>query len=136
MHPILKNILAVVAGWFGGGIVNMGILYIGQKFRPLPEGTDPMDPVSLSAAMETFTFVDYLIPLLAHALGTAAAAYFATKVAASHKFIFAMAMGLLFFAGGVWSVLQIDAPLWFNPTDLILAYFPMAYLWHSFAKTK
>ena len=28
MNPVLKNILAVIAGWLGGSIINMGLVKI------------------------------------------------------------------------------------------------------------
>ena len=135
MHPILRNVLSLLA-WIPGSIANMAVIILGHQVSPLPEGTDPNDPVSLNLAMEQFGFVDYLFPLLAHALGTAVAGYLATKIAASYKLVFAMVMGAFFFAGGIWAVTMLNAPLWFNVTDLVLAYFPMAYLGYSFAKPK
>jgi hypothetical protein len=40
----------------------------------------------------------------------------------------AMVPGILFLAGGVLMVVILDAPLWFEITDLVLAYIPMAWL--------
>ena len=38
MHPILKNILAVIAGLVIGGLVNQLLVTIGTKIIPLPNG--------------------------------------------------------------------------------------------------
>ena len=42
MDPIIKNVLAVIAGWLGGSIINMGLIQIGNKLIPI-EGIDPND---------------------------------------------------------------------------------------------
>ena len=42
MNPILRNILAIVVGWFGGSLVNMGLIKVGHLVKPI-EGLDPND---------------------------------------------------------------------------------------------
>jgi hypothetical protein len=42
----------------------------------------------------------------------------------------------LFFAGGLYMVFILPAPLWFDLTDLIIAYFPMAFIGYKLAKRK
>nr|WP_298002096.1 hypothetical protein [uncultured Flavobacterium sp.] len=53
----------------------------------------------------------------------------ATKLSAPKSLIGPLIIGTLFFVGGVTMILQLpQSPMWFNVTDLLLAYFPMAYL--------
>lgn len=40
MNPVLKNIIAVVAGVVAGSIVNSAIVNVGPSIIPLPEGAD------------------------------------------------------------------------------------------------
>ena len=40
MNTILRNILAVIAGWVGGSIVNMGLVKVGNSVFPI-EGLEP-----------------------------------------------------------------------------------------------
>jgi hypothetical protein len=47
-----------------------------------------------------------------------------------------MLIASLFFAGGIYMVMLLPSPLWFNLTDLILAYFPMAFLGYYLLKKK
>jgi hypothetical protein len=47
-----------------------------------------------------------------------------------------MLIASLFFVGGIYMVMLLPSPLWFNLTDLILAYFPMAYLGYYLLKKK
>lgn len=60
--------------------------------------------------------------------GTLIGAFVAVRIAASHHKIFAYTIAGLFFLGGLYMVLILNAPMWFNITDLVLAYFPMAWL--------
>ena len=69
MNPIIKNILAVIAGWIGGSVINMGLIQTGHGLMPI-EGVDPNDMEALAAAMPTLDFKYFIFPFLAHALGT------------------------------------------------------------------
>jgi hypothetical protein len=40
----------------------------------------------------------------------------------------AIAIGIGFWVGGLISVMQIPAPMWFNGIDLVFAYLPPAFL--------
>jgi hypothetical protein len=128
MNPILKNIAAVVAGLIAGSAVNMGIIMISGSVIPPPDGADVTTMEGLQEAMHLFEPKYFLMPFLAHALGTFAGSFLAAKIAVNHKMKFALAIGCIFLAGGVINVILLPSPLWFTFTDLLLAYFPMAYL--------
>jgi hypothetical protein len=128
MNPIVRNIIAVVAGLFLGGAVNMGIISISGSIIPLPEGADVTTPEGLKASIHLFEPKHFLMPFLAHALGTFTGALIAALIAANRKMLFAMVIGLVTMAGGIAAVNMIPAPMWFNITDLTLAYIPMAFI--------
>ncbi|NNE55410.1 MAG: hypothetical protein HKN32_05280 [Flavobacteriales bacterium] len=136
MNPILRNILAFIAAWVAGSIVNMGLIITGNSIFPLPEGTDPMDPASLAAAMEHFSTGNYIFPFLAHALGTLVGAFVVSKLAAGHQFKLAMGIAAFFLLGGVINAINLPAPLWFEALDLIVAYIPMGWLGWKMAGAK
>jgi len=127
MNPIIKNILAVIAGWIGGSVINMGLIQAGHMAMPI-EGVDPSDMDALAAVMPTLSFEFFIFPFLAHALGTLAGAAIAGLIAANSKMIFALSIGGLFLLGGIWVSFLLPAPTWFTATDIILAYIPMAWL--------
>ena len=133
MNPILRNILAVIAGWLSGGLVNMGIIMLGTSIIASPEGVDVMNADSIREHMHLYQPYHFIFPFLAHAVGTLAGAYLAALIAASYKMTFAMVIGALFLAGGIAAVFMIPAPLWFIVLDLALAYIPMAWLGGRFA---
>ena len=49
MNPIIRNILAVIAGFVVGGTVNMGLIMLSGSVIALPEGVNPADEESLLA---------------------------------------------------------------------------------------
>ena len=128
MNPIVRNILAVIIGFVVGSLVNMGLITIGPSVIPLPEGADASTMEGLRDSMKLFTPVYFIVPFLAHALGTLAGAFVAAKIAASHHMKFAIGIGLLFLIGGIAAAYMLGGPMWFNITDLLLAYIPMGYL--------
>ncbi|MBL7898782.1 MAG: hypothetical protein JNJ99_09625 [Crocinitomicaceae bacterium] len=128
MNPIIRNILAVVIGVFIGGIVNSGIVMISGSVIPPPPGVDVTTAEGLEKGIHLFEFKHFIMPFLAHALGAFAGGYVASLIAASHKMKFALLVGALFFAGGIMAATMIPAPVWFIIVDLLLAYFPFAYV--------
>ena len=128
MNPTLKNILAVIAGLIVGGAINMGIVMISGSIIPPPPGTDMTTPEGIKAAMPLLEPKHFIIPFLAHALGTLVGAWVAAAIAATHKMTLATVIGGLFLLGGIGAAFMIPAPTWFIAVDLVLAYIPMAYL--------
>lgn len=125
----LRNVLAVFAGLVLGGLVNSALIMISGKVITLPEGIDNQTTEGLAAGIHLFQPRHFIFPFLAHALGTLVAAFVATKLSYPKSLIGSLVIGTLFFAGGISMILQLpQSPMWFNATDLLLAYFPMAYL--------
>ncbi|MCB9181384.1 MAG: hypothetical protein H6596_10245 [Flavobacteriales bacterium] len=129
MHPVLRNILAVLAGIVAGWIVNMGLIMLTAKLMPPPAGVDVNDIASINAHIHEYSFAQLLMPFLAHALGTFAAGFVVARFAASRQLVLALALGVFFLLGGIAAVSMIpNAPLWFDVLDLVVAYLPMAWL--------
>ncbi len=128
MNPILRNVLAVVAGFILGSVVNMGIISISGSIIPPPDGVDPSDIESIKASMHLYKPIHFLFPFLAHALGTLSGAYLAARLGASRKQILALVIGIFFLLGGIMVSNMLPAPSWFTVVDLFIAYLPMAWL--------
>lgn len=127
MHPILKNLLAVIVGLVVGSFVNGGIITLSPSIIPPPEGTDNATMEGLIASMHLFEPKHFIFPFLAHAIGTFAGAFLTALIAANNQLKLAFVIGLFFLAGGAYMVLSLPSPLWFSVLDLIMAYVPMAY---------
>lgn len=128
MNPILRNILAVIAGLVLGGIANMGIIMISSYIIPLPEGVDPSDMESIKNSMHLYQPRHFILPFAAHALGTLIGAFVAAVIAVGNRRSLALLVGLLFLVAGTINVFMLPAPAWFIIIDLSLAYIPMSWL--------
>ena len=124
----LRNVLAVIAGLVIGSVVNMAVVAVSPSLIPPPAGVDVSDAESLSKSMHLFEPRHFIMPFLAHALGTLAGALAAYLIAATYKARFAYVIGALFLVGGVAASFMIPAPAWFIALDLVAAYLPMAWL--------
>ena len=128
MNPILKNILAVTTGLIAGSAVNMGIIMVSGSIIPPPEGADVITIEGLKASMHLFQPKHFIMPFLAHALGTYAGALLAAIIAANHKIKFALGIAVFFLIGGIANTFMLPSPTWFTVLDLAGAYIPMGYL--------
>ena len=126
MNPILRNILAVIAGLVLGSIANMAVLMVSNNIIPLPAGADNTTAEGLKATIHLFEPKHFIFPFLAHAIGTFVGAYVCARIAA-HKMVLAMFIGLFFLAGGIYMVVILPSPIWFTLVDLLGAYLPVAY---------
>lgn len=127
MKIFIQNFIAIITGAVVGSIVNMGIIRISSSVIPPPAGADVTTVEGLKASMHLFTPKNFIMPFLAHALGTLAGALLAT-ILGKNKMYCALAVGILFLIGGVANVFMLPSPLWFNLVDIVFAYLPMAYM--------
>ncbi|MFN2239832.1 MAG: hypothetical protein ABR524_10615 [Thermoanaerobaculia bacterium] len=124
----LKNVLALIAGIVIGGVVNMAIVVLGPSLIPPPAGVDTSNAESLARSIHLFEPRHFVMPFLAHALGTLAGALAAYAIAITYRRGIAMAIGGFFLLGGLAASVMIPAPAWFIALDLLAAYLPMAWL--------
>ena len=78
--------------------------------------------------MHLFGPQNFIMPFLAHALGTLAGAFLAALLAGSRKMMLALLVGVFFLIGGIMNVFMLPSPVWFTIVDLGLAYIPMGWL--------
>jgi hypothetical protein len=128
MPNLLRNVLALLAGVAIGGGVNMALITLSPSLIPPPAGVDVNNAESLSRAIHLFEPRHFVMPFLAHAVGTLAGALAAYLIAATYKVQIAFAIGVVFLCGGVAASFMIPAPTWFIALDLLAAYIPMAWL--------
>jgi len=128
MNPIVRNILAVIAGYLSGSLVNMAIIMVSGSVIPPPNGADVTTMEGLKASLHLFEPKHFILPFAAHAFGAFAGAFLTAAIAASHKMKFALGIGFLFLLAGIANVVLLPSPLWFTILDLTVAYLPMAYI--------
>ena len=128
MNPIIRNILAIIAGVVLGMIANMGIIMLSGSVIPPPEGVNPSDMESIKTNMHLFETKHFIMPFLAHAVGSFVGAFVAALFAATHKMKFAIGLGVWTLIGGIMAANMIPSPTWFIVVDLGLAYIPTAFI--------
>lgn len=101
MLKIPRNVLALLVGIVLGGAVNMALITLSPSLIPPPAGVDVSNAESLSKAMHLFEPRHFIMPWLAHAVGTFVGALAAYLIAASYKVQMAYAIGVVDFCGGV-----------------------------------
>jgi hypothetical protein len=128
MHPILRYILAILLGIIAGMAVNMGIILVSSHIIPPPAGANLTTEAGIKAAMHLMEPKHFLMPFLAHAIGTFMGALLAVKIASIRQMRAALIIASIFLVGGILNVIALPAPLWFNVLDLLVAYLPMGWL--------
>lgn len=118
----------MIAGIIIGGAVNMVIIMISSSIIPPPDGADLKTMEGLKASMHLMQPKHFLMPFLAHAIGTFIGALLTTLIAVNHKLKFALGIGIWFLIGGIMNIFMLPSPTWFTITDLVFAYIPMSYL--------
>ena len=136
MNKILKSILAVITGVFIGGALNMGIIIICSSIIPPPQGADLTTMEGLKESMHLLQPKHYIMPFLAHALGTFLGALIAATIVAKHKIKFALGISIWFMIGGTINIFMLPSPTWFTILDLAGAYIPMGYIAGKLVETK
>ncbi len=132
---ILRSIIAIVIGLIAGMCANMGIVTLSPMIIAPPPHVDVTTVEGLQSNIHLLQPKHYLMPFLAHALGTFVGAWLAIKIANSNEKRIALFFGIFFLLGGISASAMIPAPWWFNAADLILAYIPMSLLaWYVGAK--
>ena len=136
MNSIGRNILAVIIGILAGGILNMGIIMISSSLIAPPAGADVTTMEGLKASLHLFEPKHFIMPFLAHALGTLLGAFVTAKMVINHKMKFALGIGAWYLVGGIINIVMLPSPTWFTILDLGVAYIPMAFLAGKFASKK
>lgn len=130
---VVRLVVAFVAGFVIGSLVNMALIMVSAKVIPPPAGADVTTTEGLKASLHLFEPRHFVFPFLAHSVGTFVGALVATLLTPGRTPGPAYAVGVAFLLGGIAAASMLPAPLWFTVLDLLLAYLPMAWLAHRVA---
>jgi small basic protein len=106
LKTTLRNILAVIVGVVIGASVNMGIIMVSGKIIPPPAGADLTTMEGLQSSLHLFKPIHFLMPFLAHALGTFVGAFVASLLGVSKQLRLSLIVGVVFLAGGIQMILN------------------------------
>jgi hypothetical protein len=127
MKNFLLRLGAIALALFLGGSLNMFIVGISGSVIPPPPGADFTTAEGLQQSAHLMEPRHFIMPFLAHALGTLLAGFVAAALTRERRLSAAIITGLVFLTGGIMAVQMIPAPMWFNVLDLVVAYVPMAW---------
>lgn len=68
MNPILRNVLAVIAGIVVGSFINGALVMVSGSIIPPPTGVDLTSEAGLRAGMHLMEPKHFIFPFLAHAV--------------------------------------------------------------------
>lgn len=125
MHPILRSVLAVLAGALVAFVLIAVIELLSGKLYPLHVKSG--DPEDLAAAMARAPLGALLLLLLGWAVGTAAGAWTAARAAGRSHLVHGLVVGVLLLGAAIENLLAIPHPLWFWIAAVAL-FLPCAYL--------
>lgn len=128
MKQVVRYFLAIFAGALIGSVANMLIISFSTTIIPLPKGADNSSVQSLEDTIHLFQFKHFIMPFLAHALGSLIGGAIAAWIAPRNKLLVALTIGSFFLIGGAMMIFQLPSPIWFNIIDLTLAYLPMSWI--------
>lgn len=128
INPLIRNMLAVLAGMVVFTLVNTGLVYLGPYVFPLPAGADLSSPEAFASSVPLFKIQHFVFPFLGHALGTLSGAYTGARIATRPQMTVVGVIGGVALFGGIMNAYHMPAPIWFEVFDLFLAYLPMAWL--------
>jgi hypothetical protein len=127
MPAILRSILAVIAGFIVGAVVNMALIQLNSLLFPELARIDWNDRAAVAEAMANAPPSAFLLILLAHSGHAFVGAWLAVKIAGRAPLVHGMIIGVLVLLGGIAALRMIPPPAWFAPVDLVL-YLPAAWL--------
>ena len=133
---IVVNLIAVIIGVIVGGIINMLIIEYGVYLIPTPEAYDVTNMDTMLVSFHLLEPKHFIMPWMAHALGTFIGALLTFKVAKTNKFYLALIICVFFLFGGIYMVVLLPSPLWFTILDLGLAYLPMVWIINKYFSKK
>lgn len=113
MNPILRSILAVFAGLVVAGLLIAIIEAVGHTIYPLPEGIDPSNREAVAEIMPNAPAGALIFVLIAWDIGNLCGSWVAARLAGRNPMMHAIIVGVILFAGAVYTMLVIPHPVWF-----------------------
>ena len=113
MNPVVRSVLAVIAGMLVAFVLIALVQTIGMRVYPPPTAVNPSDPESLRAMMAQIPRGALLFVLLSYAVGSVAGGWIAARFAPGAGMRHAMVVAALLFGAGLMNLVTIPHPVWF-----------------------
>lgn len=124
MHPIARNVLAVIAGLIVAFALVAGIEALGHIVYPVPAGLDFSKPEKVQEYVQGLPLGALLFVLAAWIVATFVGGLIAALIARTRPLLFSGIIGAFVLAATVANLLMISHPTWFavaGITGIVLA---------------
>ncbi|NOT42631.1 MAG: hypothetical protein HOP13_19315 [Alphaproteobacteria bacterium] len=110
---MMRNVLAVVAGFVVAAAVMMGCEFANSFLYPFPPGMDTNDLEAVRDFAAAMPLSALVLVAIGWTAGSFAGGFATTRIARTGSPALAQIMGLLLTAGGVFNAWMIQNPPWF-----------------------
>lgn len=124
MSPLVRKLLAIIAGVVVGGIVVALSEAAGHSIYPPPADINLKDPADLQRLMEVMPVQAKILVVLAWFLGAFAGAWTAIRISGMSQT--GWIVGLVFAVLSIMTVMSIPHPIWMTACAILL---PFAAAW-------
>ncbi len=124
---MLRNVLAVLAAFFVGGLCVFAVEMMGHQVYRLPEGVDPNDMKQIAEYIKTAPLGSILFVLLAQSTGSFVGGVVTGLISRVNKTTTAIFYGVLGLIMAGLNLALIPHPLWFVVLSILLP-IPLAVL--------
>lgn len=126
-NNMVRNILAVVAGFIVGGLFVFAFEAIGHMIYPLPPGLDSSKPEMIAEYVRTAPIGAIMSVLAAQSAGSFFGGLVTGLIAVSRKQMVAVIYGVLALIMALINMIMISHPVWFMVLSVLLP-IPLALL--------
>ena len=120
MNPVIRSILAVVAGMLSAFVVIALVQMIGVRIYPPAHPIDPTNIESMKAVMAQIPLAALLFVLLSYTAGSVVGGWVAARFAPKDRMMHAMFVAALLFGAGLMNLMTIPHPAWFWVASSVL----------------
>jgi hypothetical protein len=124
MSPLIRKLLAIIAGVVVGGIVVFLSETAGHSLYPPPSDINVKDPADLQRLMDVMPVQAKILVVAAWFLGAFAGAWTANRISGLSQT--GWIVGLIFALLSIMTVISIPHPVWMTACAIIL---PFAAAW-------
>ena len=135
MHPILRSILAVLAGIVVGFIVVAALEFLDTTLFPLPAGLDLHDTAAIKQAMARAPLAALILVIVGWGISALLGSWVAARIARAPKVLHGMIVGIFLLGAAITDMLEFRHPVWFWICGLLI-FLPASYIGSGLALGK
>ena len=111
--PMVRNVLAVIAGLIVGMVFNMAIIQLNtQVLYPMPDGLDTNDPDQFNGYLAGLPTLAFVVVVIAHLSQAFFGGWVAARVGKTKPMLLALIVGVLSLIGGIFALTMFEGPNW------------------------